>query len=152
MHMKKLFILAFAVMLALGIAACGTGQSGAYPKTPKEVAQRFMELYTAGDDAAADYVLFDGRNLLELAMTADAARTKTFPEELAKQKERGPVKVECVSERITTDEENGNPNLEVAYVECRVGDRTEYLMLVPVDGLWKVEITVKWAGEWFDGM
>lgn len=109
MHMKKLFILAFAVMLALGIAACGTGQSGAYPKTPKEVAQRFMELYTAGDEAAADYVLFDGRNLLELAMTADAARTKTFPEELAKQKERGPVKVECVSERITTDEENGTP-------------------------------------------
>lgn len=147
--MKKFFVLAFALMFGLGITACGAGQSGAYPKTPKEVAQRFMELYTAGDSAAADYVLFDGRNLLELAMTADIARTKQFPEELAKRKAQGPVKVECVSERITTDEDNGNPNLEVAYVECKVGEQTEYLMLVPVDGLWKVDITVLWASEWF---
>lgn len=45
--MKKFFVLTFALMFGLSITACGAGQSGAYPKTPKEVAQRFMELYTA---------------------------------------------------------------------------------------------------------
>lgn len=147
--MKKILLLSLA---ALALTACGSRQKASdYPSTPKEVACKFLEYYNTGDERAAEYVLFDGIYLPQLAMTAETARTEHFPKELAQRKGHAPVTVECVSERITTDEDNGNPNVTVAYVGCKVDETTEYLKLCPVDGLWKVDITEKWAYDWFDG-
>lgn len=149
--MKKLFAI-IMLFTATATTACNSqNQAQEYPSTPKEVAQKFMELYTAGNPAAAEYVKFDGRYIMELALTPEIARKERFPEELAKQKSKAPVKVECISERITTDEDNGNPDLPVAYVKCKVNNDSEYLTLYQAEGQWKVDITVKWADDWFDG-
>lgn len=148
--MKKL--IAITLLLAGISTACGSRQSAATaPQTPKEVAQQFLERYTAGDPAAAEYVVFEGRFNLELALSPEAARTKQFPEELARQKENAPAKIECLSERITTDDDNGNPDLLVAYVEFRVNGETRYLTLFQVNDRWKVDITAMWYEEMFNG-
>lgn len=126
---------------------CSAQTKEAYPSAPKEVALKFMELYSAGDPAAAKYVAFDGIYITELAMTAERAKTEAFPKELAKQKKNAPVKVAALSERIEEQSAYGT----VAYVEMKVGSKKQYLTLVPRDGKWKVDITVKWADDWFDG-
>lgn len=149
--MKRIIPIALS-LAAVVLTACGSRQKASdYPSTPKEVACKFLEYYNTGDERAAEYVLFDGENLPYLAMTAETARTEHFPKELAKMRGQAPVQVEYVSERITTDEDCGNPDVTVAYVECKVNGASEYLKLCPVDGLWKVDITVKWADDWFDG-
>jgi len=151
--MKKIIAIA-ALLACVGLTACGIKRGSAsteYPQTPKEVAQRFMELYTAGDEAAAEYVLFDGRYIVDLSITPEIARTKYFPKELSKCKQAEVGKIECVSERIVPDEESADPNAQVAYVVCEVDGTPEYLALFQVDGLWKVDITNKWVNEWFDG-
>lgn len=149
--MKKILI-AMLPLAAVALTACASRQKAAdYPATPKEVACKFLEYYNTGDERAAEYVLFDGIYLLELAMTAETARTEHFPKELAQRKGHAPVTVESVSERIGPDEEGGNPGVDVAYVQCKVDGLSEYLKLCEVEGRWKVDITVKWADDWFDG-
>lgn len=147
--MKK--ILTVVLLLFVSITASCCQNTSEYPSVPKEVAQKFMEHYMAGNDAAAEYVKFDGIYIAELAMTPENARNERFPQELAKQKKNDPVKIECISELITTDEDNGNPDISVAYVECKVNGQSEFLTLYQDDDRWKVDITVKWANDWFDG-
>lgn len=110
---------------------------------------KFMQLYSAGDPAAAEYVEFSGIYIVELAMTPERARSKYFPEELAKWKKKGPMKVSAISERIEEDPIYAS---QVAYVKLKVGNEDTYLTLFPSEGKkWKVDITVLWADEWYDG-
>lgn len=147
--MKKVFAALFVVSLLFVSANCYSQTKGAYPSTPKEVALKFMQLYSAGDAAAAGYVEFSGIYITELAMTPERAEKEVFPEELAKQKKKAPVKITTVSERIDEQSEYGSP---AAYVKLKVGNGETYLTLFRRDGnKWKVDITVLWANEWYDG-
>lgn len=139
-------------MTALACMLCCAAPKDEYPATPSGVAERFFKLYYSGDIKVADYIKFDGVFLSELAMTAESARNKTLPEELKKVKKSGEIKVKILSERIEYDDLNFFT--DVAYVQGKVNDKEEYVTLYKdkKNGQWKVDITDKWANDWFDGM
>lgn len=85
-------------------------------------------------------------------MTPESARNKTLPEELKKVKIKGDIKVKILSERIEYDDLNFFT--DVAYVQGKVNDKEEYVTLYKDknNDRWKVDITDKWANDWFDGM
>lgn len=146
-------LISFAVLMTgLACMLCCAAPKDEYPATPSGVAERFFKLYYSGDIKVADYIKFDGVFLSELAMTPESARNKTLPEELKKVKIKGDIKVKILSERIEYDDLYFFT--DVAYVSGKVNDKEEYVTLYKDknNGQWKVDITDKWANDWFDGM
>lgn len=142
-------LLAVSITALVCLFCCGTPKE-TYPATPSGVAEQFFKLYYAGDIKVTDYIKFDGIYISELAMTPERARNEVLPDELKKIKITGTINVKILSERIEFDDLS---NSDVAYVKGKVNDKEEILALYKDDkGLWKVDITVKWADDWFDGM
>lgn len=147
--MKKIVMTLMAIFVVMAIS-CKTKDGGI--QDAQNTAIKFLELYNVGDSGAAEYVNFDGIYLMELALTAERARTEEFPKELSANKGKAKPTVTVVSERVVSGDEIGSPNRTLSYVTCQIDDKTETLLLYEVDGVWKVDITDKWANDWFDGM
>lgn len=148
--MKRFISILFALTCLACLLCCATPKEE-YPATPSGVAEQFFKLYYSGDIKVADYIKFDGAFLSELAMTAESARKEVLPAELKKAKMSGDIKVKILSERREFDDLYFNT--DVAYVTGKINDKEEVVTIYKEkNGQWKVDITDKWANDWFDGM
>lgn len=136
---------------------CVSSVVSCFAQTPeKEIAKAaksFCEGYYTGDMAVEKYVNFNGYYLGDIGVMTEEQAKETFSEEIAKFKGKEKPSVEVVKVEIYgSGEEIGMfINQPVAVALCNIDRKEEALLFYQVDGQWKIDITNKWAYDWFDG-
>ena len=139
----------FLILICMAFPFLASGQETDYPATPDEVAQRFAAHYEAGEQAAALYVLYEGKHLNDLGTTAGEIEKELLPEELKKH-----AKLPAVPESLkltfsASDETYGQDTYYVSYISR--GKPHKFTMFL-VDGRWKADLSYLWMGDWYDWM
>ena len=142
LKMKKFFMLCSAIVMSMAASLALTAQND-YPSTAKDVALAYAKAFYTGDKAAAQYVNFNGINVIDMATTPAALQDNQFQEELAKHKGKKPT--------VSVVGTNPGDFDDQIYAVCKVSGKEVYLLLTPVEGKWKVDFSAWYFNEYYDG-
>ena len=139
--MKKIVFLISAALLMVLAAKPAVAQSE-YPDNVKDVAVAYAKAFFSGDKAAAQYVNWDGINVLDMATTPAALEKELFPQELKKNAGKKPT--------VSFVKSNPGDFDNQTYAVLEVGNNQVFLLLTQVDGKWKVDFSAWYYGTYYD--
>lgn len=137
------------LLLLLVIPFLASAHETEYPSTPAEVALKFTTYYECGSVEAARFVLYSGKHLNDMGVTAEEIEKELLPEELKKNRK---IPANHESLNLIFSASDSTYGQDTYYVTYTSRNKPHKFTMFLVNGHWKVDLSYLWMGDWYDWM